>query len=357
MNSQTVVELKTIAKQLGLKGYSCLRKAELIDLIRHTSHTSPPRGVVEFETPPITQPVPAPRTKRQPPVTQPVPAPRTKKKQPAVVTEFVSANKQPPVASYQLKKKQTRREKRENKNNQGYWKVPLQAHNPPEKQVKERQMKRLRKKIQKVNRKARRDTRDKKELLSRKKSLEVELEKLKPSTQQLFKLVESESALKKFTVQYTIEGINGLGPIKFLSAVKSVVINFLKEHRNIKIKLVLECNMKKTNIATGEMMDTLAAFQSNVEINLQGHDVDELYEKMMGKVLDSLAMFQKRGSNWIFDSIEELKINTVKYEPLRGTYIHTLLGFPKRKAFQNLLQYDLNDYKIQPARNKIIIYL
>ena len=37
LETQTVVELKAIAKRAGLKGYSSLKKAELIDLIENSS--------------------------------------------------------------------------------------------------------------------------------------------------------------------------------------------------------------------------------------------------------------------------------------------------------------------------------
>ena len=75
--------------------------------------------------------------------------------------------------------------------------------------------------------------------------------------------------MKIFAVQYTIDGVKGYDPKSFLSAVKSVVVNFFKEHRNIKFKLILKCNMAKTDIATGEVIRSIAAFQSLIEIILK----------------------------------------------------------------------------------------
>ena len=87
-----------------------------------------------------------------------------------------------------MKNKQTRREKRENKNNEAvfHWKVPLHAVNSQnavrdDRREKERQAKRLKKKIQKVNRKVARNKRDRKQLLSKKQSYEIALEKIKPN--------------------------------------------------------------------------------------------------------------------------------------------------------------------------------
>lgn len=46
MNSKTVKQLKAIAKAAGLKGYSKLRKAELIELLtQHQQENSKPRRV------------------------------------------------------------------------------------------------------------------------------------------------------------------------------------------------------------------------------------------------------------------------------------------------------------------------
>ena len=177
-----------------------------------------------------------------------------------------------------------------------------------------------------------------------------ELENLKPTDggqkEQLFKLEESKSALKKFATQYTIDGVEGYVPKTFLSAVKPVINRFLKEHRNIKLKIILKCIMSKTNIATGEVEYTPAAFQSNVEIILQGTDLDDLYLKMTGRVLENLATFQMRGSNWVFETIDSLELHTVKYEPLSGSsYIPLPEKLLTKKAIINMKNEDDECFK------------
>ena len=71
--------------------------------------------------------------------------------------------------------------------------------------------------------------------------------------------------------------------------------------------------MEKTNIKTGEVESHLKAFHSEIEINLENTDVDE----MMKTILERLANFQKSGSNWIFNSVVSLDIHTVKYKSLK----------------------------------------
>ena len=153
-------------------------------------------------------------------------------------------------------------------------------------------------------------------------------------------------------MKYTIDGETFSGdPKTFLSAVKPTLIRFLNEHRNIKLKLILKCIMSKTDIATGEVEYQTGHFVSKVEIILQGTNLDDLYQKMTGKMLESLAAYQMQGSNWIFDSIIALEVHRVKYEPLRGSsYIELPKVLAKKKAIINMENKDDECFKWCVAR-------
>lgn len=91
---------------------------------------------------------------------------------------------------------------------------------------------------------------------------------------------------------------------------------------------------------TGTIVEP-AAFHSNVEVNLEGTDVDDLYNTMVDRVLESLATFQMQGSNWTFRSIISLEIDTVAYEPLRGNYYIPLpKALASKKAIINMKNKD-----------------
>ena len=71
-----------------------------------------------------------------------------------------------------------------------------------------------------------------------------ELESFKQKIMDLYKEEEFEirrerSALRDFTTVDTIEGKYGYDPRSFLAAVRPNVINFLKNNRRIKVKLIL----------------------------------------------------------------------------------------------------------------------
>ena len=59
MDSKTVQQLRTIARERGLKGYSRLKKADLIKFLHEHVKKRAPRGIVNFideETPPPSPP-------------------------------------------------------------------------------------------------------------------------------------------------------------------------------------------------------------------------------------------------------------------------------------------------------------
>ena len=193
----------------------------------------------------------------------------------------------------------------------------------------EREIKRLKKKQRKAKGK-------------RKRSLQKVIERLRQS----FELVECKCALKYFARQYKIEGLEGYGPEKFLSAAKPTILTFLRNNPNIKVQLALQCIMSKTDLMTGNVECTPAYFLSMTEINFPGGDVEDLYKTMMDKMLESLATYQQQGSNWVFDSVEELTLYTVKYEPLSGSsYIPLPKKLADKKAIINMQNKDNECFK------------
>lgn len=75
--NKSVVQLKSLAKERGLKGYSRLRKAELLEMLRQHESKRPVPAPRTIRNVPTERPVAAPRTIRTIPTERPVPAPRT----------------------------------------------------------------------------------------------------------------------------------------------------------------------------------------------------------------------------------------------------------------------------------------
>src|SRR6218665_1166296 len=87
------------------------------------------------------------------------------------------------------------------------------------------------------------------------------LEKLKTQVNSIFgkiakirlEIRETNSAIKGFTRQYTIHGIEGVDAASFLAASRPEVVNLLSGKRQTKVNLVLNCTMERMDIKTGEV--------------------------------------------------------------------------------------------------------
>ena len=88
--------------------------------------------------------------------------------------------------------------------------------------------------------------------------------------------------------------------------------------------------MEKVDIKNGGVIAKEAAFHSKSEVNLERTNSNE-----------SLAKFQRHGSNWSFHSVLSLDLHTVKYEPLGGSsYIPLSAFLAAKKANINLRNED-----------------
>jgi len=150
------------------------------------------------------------------------------------------------------------------------------------------------------------------------------------------KIQETNSALKGFTKQYTIEGHEGIDPESFLTKVKPQVIALLSRNRSTKVILVLTCVMERVETKTGKVITANHSFRSNTEKILETTDLNKIYGDAVNKIQESIAKFQMLGSNWRFRSVDKLDINTKIYEPLRGdSYIPLPNKLENKKAIIN----------------------
>ena len=307
MEQNTVTQLKAMAKDRGLKGYSKLRKAELINLL---NDRPPPHVPVQAQVPALAQ-VPA---QAQVPPRSSMEAPRRSLQDEPVPDNGVPTFQPGKYLEPGETKSRIGKTMETAKKTLHGWYDWLVDHVPktitnPWSSFKKRVM-----------------------------SLYKE--------QEDFEVKESKSALTKFTKQYTIEGREGYDPKTFLSSCRGSIVDLLRRQRGTKVKLILKCIMEKTSIATGDIITIQAGFRSKIQVNLEGTDVKELYEGMVGMVLENMANYQRQGSGWRFKSLISLDIHTVKYEPIKGSsYIPLPPKLAKKKAIINLKNKDDHCFK------------
>ena len=68
----------------------------------------------------------------------------------------------------------------------------------------------------------------------------------------------------------------------------------------------------------GETIIKPADFHSDIHINLEGTDEDDIYIIMTERMLEKMATFQSLGSGWRLYNIINIELHTVSYIPLRG---------------------------------------
>ena len=152
--------------------------------------------------------------------------------------------------------------------------------------------------------------------------------------------------MKKFAIQYRIDGKDGFNPDLFLVNAKQSITNLLINRRQTKVKLILSCIMEKVYLKGAEVIAKEAAFHSKTEINLESTNSNELFSKIKETVLESLAKFQSQGSNWRFHPVLNFDLHIVKYEPLGGSsYIPLPKFLAAKKAIINLKNEDDECFK------------
>ena len=199
----TLRELKVLAKERGLRGYSRLRKAELIHLLN------------------TTRPIPAPRTRRP----RPIPAPRPTLLDRRVPTINVPVLKPEVVTSKPSTIGKVVEESITAVNDWFDW---LRDSGKDLKKKVSPKVEALKQKISGLFKRAERET---------------------------FEVRQSRSALREFATVNTIEGRDGYYPESFLRAVRQTVTNLLRNNRGIKVKLVLNCIMEMTSIVRGTVIE------------------------------------------------------------------------------------------------------
>ena len=290
-----VPELKSFSKSLKLTGYSKLRKNDLLALIRES-----------FE-----------KKKHKKKFLR-----REERKKDKKEFKRIEAEKREKIKTEKEQKKEERREKE-----------------------REERREEKREKKQKQNEKKQKERRQVKEFREKTKEKAEEKKRVLRKLQEK-ELVETDSALKNFAKQFTVDGEPGFDPKSFFNAIKQSLLKILRENRGVKAKIILNCLMKRIDLKTGEETKVEAAFHSGVKTNLLGTNEKKLLNVMFEEVLENMAQFQRRGSNWRFVEVLKLEIHLVSFVPLKGnSWIPLPETISKKKAVINMKNEDNECFK------------
>ena len=158
---------------------------------------------------------------------------------------------------------------------------------------------------------------------------------------ELFKVRESNSALKNFASVYTINGIEEYDARAFLFYARRNITKILRNNRNTKVKLILRCDM----IHSIKDIIREFAFHSDIKVNLEGTDEDDIYVIMTERILEKIARLINGdgggGTGWAFYGVNKLELHTVSYKPLGGkTWVSLPKELANKKAIINMQNED-----------------
>ena len=109
-----------------------------------------------------------------------------------------------------------------------------------------------------------------------------------------------KSALSNFAEKYVIDGKPGLTTLQFFAEKVARIKYFLRNHRNIKVRMILFCEMERQIIEKSKGKSKIsfdhdkAYLQSETHINLEKTDVKVILSQMLREILIKLADYQKK---------------------------------------------------------------
>lgn len=275
MENKKVKELRELAKAQGIKGYSRMKKAELIQALRmvRKPKIKPKKLILNSISKESTKvenevPIPKPRTGK---AARPVPAPRKGKaavrRNKNLLDEtvplidvpilkpapYVNKNKISPLKSLAKKAKESVNKEINKFANWISSRVPERIEVPVNKKVNS-----LKEKVNIIfNR----------------------IDKFTPK--------EHKTALKGYLKTYRIEGRKGYDPKNFLINIKPKVVNLIDNQKKpVKVKFILTCRFIKENPATGDINENSGYFHSEVETVTEATDLSENFNNNAERIIE-----------------------------------------------------------------------
>ena len=171
-------------------------------------------------------------------------------------------------------------------------------------------------------------------------------EKINTLFEEKFVVRDGQSSLNNFAREKIIDGKPGYEPKRFFLKTRDLLIKIFKENKNTKTKMIFICQMQRTDLKTGETIEVVADFHSEIEINIAETDENKLLDKMIARIEEVLANFQQSGSNWVFQRIIRLEIHFANWKPIRGsTFIPLPAKIKNKKAVINIKNEDNQCFK------------
>ena len=176
------------------------------------------------------------------------------------------------------------------------------------------------------------------------KQLKKKINKAEEEEKRLFTPVKEKSAFKGFTTQYVIKGSPDYDTTTFLTIAKPWIINIMDKNRNIKVRLYLNCLMKRTDPDGFTVIKKFRFHSIGQKIITESTDPHEIFKEMMDEIEEEVQKVEHaEGSGWVFLEVENLTLCIDIWDPIKGSsYIDLPKELKNKNAIINMKNEDNN---------------
>ena len=104
--------------------------------------------------------------------------------------------------------------------------------------------------------------------------------------------------------------------MNYRERVNNAVTRALRKHQ-LKIDLVIKVRMSRQD-QEGEQQEVSQAFYGGQKLILRAEDFHEAYDESVKKIWGDFDKWLSNGSGWILERVENLYLNSAKYDPIYG---------------------------------------
>ena len=134
---------------------------------------------------------------------------------------------------------------------------------------------------------------------------------------------------------------NKVWPQGFHVKNETVRLELMRENRQTKIKLILNCEMVRQGLISGNTETIIAHFRTKTAVNLEDNDDADELRMFLEPMEEGIFNFNQRGSNWRFQRVVDLEIDLAEYDPTGGSsYIQLPKQLNGKKAIINMKDED-----------------
>ena len=174
--------------------------------------------------------------------------------------------------------------------------------------------------------------------------LSKKINKVKEEEERLFTPIKEKSAFNNFAAQYVINGNPNYDTTTFLTAAKPFMINIMDKNRNIKVRLYLNCIMKRRDPDGYSVIKKFAFHSVGQKVITEATDPHEIYKEMMDEIEEEVQKVEHaEGSGWVFVEVVNLTLHTDIWDPIKASsYIDLPKELKNKKAIINMKNEDNN---------------